>query len=367
MKRIIVTFVIILFLRHFVFVPSTTTVPQASSSNVISTVHTDVNMILDEDQQFSLPTQTVAKMDDNNDKVFNITWDKGTPTQCPVDGSITCIGHIQGYAQPLKYTFTVLPDTVTSHFYTVMTSNSKVIYKNVDVGSDWVWFKIYKDGHIEDQFLKTDNGMLNGTLYLHFGPGQYSIHTLTSDSSQEYGTYYDFRNFVINNNDKRDMSYLLPTSVSQSDSAEIRKLAADITRNDYSDMEKTKAIHDWVCTNILYDVKTYQSGNTDNLACDALSVIHTKSTICEGYSNLTAALNRAAGIKSKVIIGTDNTGAGHAWNETFIDGSWILQDTTWDAGGITKDGSFEQQLSDKYFNPNEKTFDKDHVKQSERQ
>ena len=94
-------------------------------------------------------------------------------------------------------------------------------------------------------------------------------------------------------------------------------------------MEKTKAIHDWVAKNIAYDVAQLDSKQPREYS--AVETLHNKSAVCNGYANLTAALNRAIGIKAQVAYGTvtheDGTKVEHAWNETFIDGSWISQDT----------------------------------------
>ena len=63
------------------------------------------------------------------------------------------------------------------------------------------------------------------------------------------------------------------------------------------------------------------------------------------------------------VVSKDN---GHAWNETYIDGKWIIQDTTWDAGGVDiSTNKFQFELTHKYFNPSPSTFKLDHTKTSE--
>ena len=106
----------------------------------------------------------------------------------------------------------------------------------------------------------------------------------------------------------------------------------------------------------------------------ALETVSGKKAVCNGYANLTAALNRAIGIRCKIIVGTaknnilDKTSkvSNHAWNETYINGKWIIQDTTWDAGGLDSlIKKFNFRLSHKYFNPSANVFARDHTKISE--
>lgn len=57
----------------------------------------------------------------------------------------------------------------------------------------------------------------------------------------------------------------------------------------------------------------------------------------------------------------------HGWNETFVDNKWIIQDVTWDAGGIDETTrKFTFQLSDKYFNTSPNKFLLNHTKTEER-
>jgi transglutaminase/protease-like cytokinesis protein 3 len=56
------------------------------------------------------------------------------------------------------------------------------------------------------------------------------------------------------------------------------------------------------------------------------------------------------------------TRANHAWNEVYVDGRWIIVDTTWDcgnsyeSGGVTK----ENGTSHIYFDANLKYFSVNH-------
>lgn len=147
--------------------------------------------------------------------------------------------------------------------------------------------------------------------------------------------------------------YLEPNEFIQSNDPDIIKTANDITKGLTDEYSKTLAIHDWVCNNIWYDYDLLNE-RVQYSDISASGTLMSGTSTCEGYSNLTAALLQASGIPAKVIegyslhevIGT-NTENGwndalmseiikyydinHVWNEAFVDGRWIILDTTWDS------------------------------------
>ena len=144
--------------------------------------------------------------------------------------------------------------------------------------------------------------------------------------------------------------YLSPTRTIQSSDAGIVKLAAEITNGITDEYNKALAIHDWVCVNIWYDWDVAGSGRRTE--GDAVSTLKNRRAVCNGYSNLTAALLRAVGIPAKTVNGfgrTTRTGGwtqskisgnstNHVWNEAYVDGRWIIIDTTWDSGNDYRGG-----------------------------
>jgi len=145
--------------------------------------------------------------------------------------------------------------------------------------------------------------------------------------------------------------YLAPSTSIQSTDPEIVKLANEITNDIADDYDKALAIHDWMCTNIWYDWDVIESSK--RIPGDAVSVLKNRLAICEGYSNLTAALLRASDIPAKTVSGhgrltaktgdwTQNQLSGkdinHFWNEAYIDGRWVIIDTTWDCGNDYRGG-----------------------------
>jgi hypothetical protein len=174
-------------------------------------------------------------------------------------------------------------------------------------------------------------------------------------------------------------NYLLPTGQIQSDDEAITALSKKIVAGKYDDYSKIKAIHDWVAGNIAYDYDAFY-GMTQLGDCSAISTMNSGRSVCQGYSNLTAALARCAGIPCKVVNGFgdglnasaqfekvfniykqymetgdsslfENCQSNHAWNEAYIDGKWIVVDTTWDSNNyyqdeVTSKGAFDSDYFD---------------------
>ncbi len=170
--------------------------------------------------------------------------------------------------------------------------------------------------------------------------------------------------------------YTQPSHWVESDAAEIKALAEKIVNAGDSDYEKVRKVHDWVANNIWYDYDALYSG--ESVEVDALKVLKLKRTVCHGYSNLTAALLRSMGIPTKVTcgyaLGVSTSGAwtdaivsgdqsNHAWNEAYVDGRWVILDTTWDSGNKYEKGKFSEGTglrNRKYLDPTLEFFSADH-------
>lgn len=252
------------------------------------------------------------------------------------------------------------------------TSNSEVNVTGTIKYSttNWVWFIIQKTGEEEEKHVvvPVENGSVITKLYLPFGPGEYTISVY---EGKVYDGYYNRATILnVTSTDTRN-PLLLPSEDIESESEIIIDLANQITAGLTTDIQKSKAIHDWVVKNIKYDVSTFEK----DVWHSALETYELESSDCDGYSRLTAALHRAVGIEAKVVVGytlvdravwgtgTWSTTINHAWNEVLIDGEWIIIDTTWDAGYIdARTYAFVPYYSDDFFNPNPNDFAKTHKK-----
>lgn len=125
----------------------------------------------------------------------------------------------------------------------------------------------------------------------------------------------------------------------------VKTVTANITRGVESDYEKARAIHSWVADNLYYD-EDYALKATNVTPLDPVEILTKRKAVCEGYSNLTVAMLNSVGIPAFVTkgyaLGVDAANSwsevditslepNHAWVEAFVDGKWIIMDTTWDS------------------------------------
>lgn len=160
----------------------------------------------------------------------------------------------------------------------------------------------------------------------------------------------------------------------QKDDSQIVSLATKIVAGLKTDYDKAKAVYDWVSSNIHYDMDAF---NTDNIVDqDAINTLNNKRAVCEGYANLTAALLRSLDIPTGVVygyaLGVDTSdywvtpfkmpSANHAWNEVYIDGKWLIIDSSWGSNNQYYKGQFNTYpSSDNYFDIALNTFSMTHL------
>lgn len=123
-----------------------------------------------------------------------------------------------------------------------------------------------------------------------------------------------------------------------------------------SDREKVRLIFRWITDRISYDTQSYFSGTPTET--DAEGTLRTRTSVCEGYSNLFEALCKAAGVTEVKIVGyakgySYRNGAkfddtNHAWNAVQLDGQWWIIDSTWGAGNV-EGKTFVKELKEFYY------------------
>ena len=122
---------------------------------------------------------------------------------------------------------------------------------------------------------------------------------------------------------RREMPGWMMTLEIGNRSQEIISKAEELTSGLECELEKARAICNWVARNIRQDIH--------NAYTNPLDVLRYRRAVCDGISNLAVALLRAVNIPAIVVDG----GAGpsppmwHAWVEFFADDRWVIADPTW--------------------------------------
>ncbi len=232
-----------------------------------------------------------------------------------------------------------------------------------------VWISVKKGSKQVDTFIDANSRFISTKVWLRHGPGVYQVSVMTNASTSRTSSFMVQERVEVENMDtSENIDVTVPSAEIQSEDSKIVELTESLTQGMATDLEKTTAIHAWITRNIAYDVDSYFAGTYIGLKWDAVTMLEKKKAICAGYANLAAAMNRAAGIPTKVIngeaifSGQNWTGqTNHAWNEMLIDGRWIIQDTTWNAGSVDfrrKTFTFMPRMT--YFDPDPAFFDLDH-------
>lgn len=107
-----------------------------------------------------------------------------------------------------------------------------------------------------------------------------------------------------------------------------RQTLAQVVADGMTDVEKVVAIFEWLVMNVTYDQDVLQYSQDIEKAAqyDAFyleGVFDSGRAVCDGISKAMTLMCRIEGIPCVRV-----TGAGHAWNKVFLDGSWYIADAT---------------------------------------
>lgn len=175
----------------------------------------------------------------------------------------------------------------------------------------------------------------------------------------------------LNTSKEKIDTYLRPSKDVQSDNPSIIALARVITSKCLNTYQKIKEIHDWVASNIYYDIDALNSGKYIRANNSAIGTYNLKRSVCQGYSNLFVALCRACGIPSvgmlcysiediehggwnlhKNLVAESN----HVISFAYVDGRWSIIDVTWDSSNTYENYEYHKRtggnvsaVSHKYF------------------
>lgn len=227
------------------------------------------------------------------------------------------------------------------------------------------------DRHKLVEIPTMENKKIERDIYLAGEVGEYVIAIVESklesrnwDEIEMYGYY------IVHSSYQAEEKYLRATNNVESNHPDIIQLAEQITSGISTDLQKAKAINDWISRHIQYDedVILRDKRRSDT----ALETLHYRIVDCEGYSRLYAALLRSIGIPTRIIVGHANNIPSvdgvdnHVWNEVWIDGEWITVDPTWSAGFFDLGtGRYVVHPNQDFFHPTEEKFAQTHTRSAE--
>ena len=146
------------------------------------------------------------------------------------------------------------------------------------------------------------------------------------------------------------INYLYSKEEIEQINSKVDEIINKIIKDNMSDYDKIKVVHDYIINNTKYDVERNDNGTSKYESHTAYGPLFEHYAICNGYTDLMAIFLTKLGFNNyKIATTSENISyseAGHIWNAVFYNNKWVHLDLTWD-DPITKDG--KEYLLHKYF------------------
>ncbi len=181
--------------------------------------------------------------------------------------------------------------------------------------SDYGGYKVLKSKTGQILFSRSGNDNMDrrcGDYYYFYEDTLfYALNLRTSHAIQHYTD--DARDYV-------DYYYKLAEKVKE------------LVKPSMTDVEKAKAITDWICKTAEYDYPYYYgTANPPSPESGvALGLFYDGQIVCGGYADVTVRMFQLAGLDCYQATGKSTGGESHAWVHVKIDGKYYVVDDTWD-------------------------------------
>lgn len=165
---------------------------------------------------------------------------------------------------------------------------------------------------------------------LQMGAGKYRVHVLEHTEGNKYkfvqSEEFDLLSAVLENSFLGSIQ-----NIPWEEAPQVVAKARELTQQTNLAGEKLKEIYSFVIDNVRYDHKKAERLPTEYLPNPEETLL-TGQGICYDYASLFASMLRSVGVPTKLVMGTaEGVPDYHAWNEVYVDGEWLIIDTTVDA------------------------------------
>lgn len=168
------------------------------------------------------------------------------------------------------------------------------------------------------------------TFPLSDGDGEYSVGVYENVKDTSYSTSYSAK-FNVKLKDQF-APFLLPNQyVNYKADSKVVSKAAELMSGKTTDIDKIKAVYEYVVKNFSYDRDRAQNVQSGYLP-DVDDVLAKQKGICFDYAAVMASMLRSQGIPCKLVVGYAGT-AYHAWIDVYSD------ETGWINAAIFFDGT----------------------------
>ncbi len=275
--------------------------------------------------------------------------------------------------------FGIVKDAKRSNILIVLTDASGNEITRESVSSN-VNFEFHKNFKIP----KTETNIINVDIYTgEKGYGEFTSWVINYIVLEKNGDNWQVKKSPVweHNKLKYEEGKLLSgglkgTSDIRPDNASVKSIAEQLTSNLENDYDKLLALHDWITGYLYYNIDYVNDSKTAPFV--DTEVLKSRKVVCLGYSNLFASLCRSINIPCYVVsgyaLGIDSGDTAwnetnyltqepnHAWNEAYVNGRWVIVDTTWDSFNRYENGEMKksENSSHLYFDANPEFFSANH-------
>ncbi|GLC89816.1 DUF5050 domain-containing protein [Lysinibacillus piscis] len=146
------------------------------------------------------------------------------------------------------------------------------------------------------------------------------------------------------------ITYLTDAKKEKKVDAFVQAFAEDYITEDMTDLQRAKAVNDYVVQLATYT----EAGSTEGQS--VYELISEETAVCQAYALLAYRLFLEAGLNANYVYGYSDDEL-HAWNLVEVDNHWYHVDTTWN----DIDPSEPYAITYEYFLVNDETLSKDHL------
>ncbi|MED4454490.1 DUF5050 domain-containing protein [Metabacillus fastidiosus] len=171
--------------------------------------------------------------------------------------------------------------------------------------------------------------------------------------------YFQHEGTLVYSNGEIKLNYKYPKAEIKDKIQKLDLKANEIIKQtikqDYSDYEKVKAVHDYIVLNTSYDWDNYQTDTIPETSYTSYGLLINEIAVCDGYAKAMKLILEKVGVETHYVTGYGKEEL-HAWNLVNIDGEYFYVDATWDDPVPDREG----QIAYNYFLVPASYLKKDH-------
>lgn len=144
---------------------------------------------------------------------------------------------------------------------------------------------------------------------------------LTQGNDYVHGVTRGYSAKILGNTVTLTLLYMSTAEQEKEVDKRIKEITAQIIKPGMSELEKVKAINDWILINTTYSKKSKASPHS------LYALLFEGKAVCQAYALAAYRLLEEAGMEARYVTG--DAGEPHAWNLVKVDEEWYKLDTTW--------------------------------------